>query len=102
MESFAESSSVYRHTYYFSEDVHQVKRSPVCCWKIRERMCDIDWFVAVENLEEMMHFAGALEGMIEGRMVSIAGCTSKWNDHTYMVEVARNKTVFFCLSVEDL
>ncbi|RCN31522.1 hypothetical protein ANCCAN_22698 [Ancylostoma caninum] len=50
------------------EGTYRLKRSPVCCWKIRERMCDIDWFVAVENVEDMDLFGGALERMIGGRM----------------------------------
>ncbi|EPB67846.1 hypothetical protein ANCCEY_13060 [Ancylostoma ceylanicum] len=70
--------SALRLTLFSDECNYRLKRSPVCCWKIRERMCDIDWFVAVENMEDMDHFAGALEGMIGGRM------GRKLNLHTEM------------------
>ncbi|KAK6736874.1 hypothetical protein RB195_019518 [Necator americanus] len=51
------------------DDLNRSKRSPICCWKIRERMGDIEWFVAVENHEDMQDFGSSVEVMINGRIV---------------------------------
>ncbi|CAJ0598381.1 unnamed protein product [Cylicocyclus nassatus] len=61
-------SIMFVHCLKRKENTCALERSPVCCLKIREKLSDNEWFVAVENPIEMDQFAGALERMIMKKM----------------------------------